>query len=264
MKLHVFQEGETKAEKIVFLHGFMGCGKDFSGLMKSLSYRYHSIAFDLPGHGCSTFDDFATDGGLESVSQVGSLILEQLSAAGIREFVLYGYSMGGRIAQAMCLQSPERIRHLVLESASFGIQDEVERQERYQRDCNLLNGVTTTADFRQFLEKWHLLPLFSTLSNTVLLDDLITSKLENDVHQLAHALRLMSVGNQPWYPLELNRTGVPMTYFYGEQDRKYKLIAQNSIVAIPRILLKGFEKASHNIHFQYLPEIVSALKDSLE
>ena len=172
--------------------------------------------------------------------------------------------MGGRIAQAMCLQSPGRIRHLVLESASFGIENEVERQERYQKDCNLLNGVGTTAEFRHFLEKWHRLPLFSTLRDTVLLDELIAAKLENSVQQLAQALHVMSVGNQPWYPPELNRIGLPVTYFYGEQDRKYKLIAQNSATAIPRIVLKGFENASHNIHLQFLPEIAQALKDLLE
>ena len=263
MKLHIHKEGKAQAEKIVFLHGFMGSGLDFTGLIQCFSAHFQCLAPDLPGHGQSLFKDFSDNEGPGSLTRVASLLLEQLSTAGIRDFTLYGYSMGGRIAQAMCLQSPERIRRLVLESASFGIRDEVERQHRYFRDRRLLTNIETETEFRRFLEKWHRLPLFSTLHHSVLLEDLITSKLNNDVRQLARALNLMSVGNQPWFPPELSRTGVPLTYFYGAQDSKYKTIARDVTADIPDITLKEFAGASHNIHVRFLPEIVSVLQEML-
>ncbi|MCP4578791.1 MAG: hypothetical protein GY846_21140, partial [Deltaproteobacteria bacterium] len=101
------------------------------------------------------------------------------------------------------------------------------------------------------------------LRGSSLLDDLKTSKLKNDIRQLDGALRLMSVGNQPWCAPELGRTGIPVTYFYGEQDIKYKAIALGLPNDIPAISLKAFTQASHNIHLQFLKEIVSALNELL-
>jgi len=263
MNIFCHQLGAPKPEKMVFLHGFLGSGGDFSRLMGLLSSDYACYAPDLPGHGCSLFKDSDVDEGLASMGDVAHLILEELSLQGVEEFVLYGYSMGGRIAQAMCLQAPTRIRHLFLESASFGIQDENDRKERYRKDGSLLEGLKTQADFRRFLEKWHRLPLFSTLAQSPLLEDLIVSKQGNDIRQLELALTLLSVGNQPWFATALNRIDVPISYFYGEQDHKYRSMAHDARKHIPRLTLKGFADASHNIHLQYLPEIVSALRDIL-
>ncbi|NQU62725.1 MAG: 2-succinyl-6-hydroxy-2,4-cyclohexadiene-1-carboxylate synthase [SAR324 cluster bacterium] len=263
MNLHWHQKGETPSKKMVFLHGFLGSGLDFTDLMQPLSSVFHCLAPDLPGHGQSLFKKSIANEGLRSFRDVASLILEQMPGKDSGDFVLYGYSMGGRIAQAMCLQAPERIRHLFLESASFGIRNVAARQERYRKDCSLFKGLITEAEFRHFLEKWHHLPLFSSLRQTPLLEELIASKQKNNARQLDRALTLMSVGNQPWLPPDLNRIDVPITYLYGEQDRKYTSIAQDARQAIPRISLKKFAQASHNIHIQFVPEIVAALKEIL-
>ena len=263
MKFHWTQHGDPGGEAIVFLHGFLGSSIDFKELVKVLAPRFQSFVPDLPGHGKSHFDPVGADEAEMSFYDVASSVLEQLTAQGVDDFVLYGYSMGGRVAQAMCLQAPGRIKHLVLESASFGIRNEIERRMRYEKDQLLLSGVTTTVEFYRFLEKWHRLPLFSTLAGTALLDELIVSKQRNDIRQLERALKVLSVGNQPCFMPELNEIDIPITFFYGDQDEKYKQLAHEAKEFIPRMSLRGFEKASHNIHVQFLPQIVLALHETL-
>ena len=46
---------------------------------------------------------------------------------GIEEAVWMGYSMGGRVCLCLGVTAPERCRALVLEGASGGIEDDVER-----------------------------------------------------------------------------------------------------------------------------------------
>lgn len=263
MNLHLIETGVDRSETLLLLHGFMGRGDALLDLADALSGRFHCILPDLPGHGRSLFEDPGSADGLSSLDDIADLLLDRISGLGIEKFYLYGYSMGGRIAQAVCIRAPERIHHLVLESASFGIREESERQERYEKDCRLLDGINTPADFSRFLEKWHRQPLFCTLRGVSLLDELKASKLENSVEQLSAALRVMSVGHQPWYLPALNGLVVPVTYLYGGRDDKYRAAAESVRGHVPRVVLKEFPHASHNIHLQFLPELLGVLDDLL-
>ncbi len=45
--------------------------------------------------------------------------------------------MGGRLALTFALQYPERVRKLILESASPGLPTDEERQDRRKKDADL-------------------------------------------------------------------------------------------------------------------------------
>ena len=255
--------GPSDAPVIVFLHGFMGQAKSFRIIMEALAESFRSIAFDLPGHGVSLFGSIDCLNVLRGMDDTAALILKDLKSLDIHRFTLYGYSMGGRIAQHIALASPEQINRLILESASFGIADTKDRVERLKRDQSLMADIKTQEDFRAFLLDWYSLPLFRTLRTTPHLQNLITEKLNHPVAEYQRALNILSVGGHSFLAKPLAKRKFPISYFYGEEDEAYSETARQIKSMLPDVTVKIFKNASHNIHIQYPKEIISTIREIL-
>lgn len=262
--LHIARFGRTRAGGVplVFLHGFMGSHASFEQTAGFLPDWVRPMGIDLPGHGRSRFAGSASIGSLQSAQDVAALILSDLRLSGIDSFFLYGYSMGGRIAQQAALAAPERVRHLIVESAAFGIADAGERIKRYENDCRMLPGIDSAAELEAFLKKWHDMPLFRTLGRD-LKKRLIAAKKKNAYPELKRALSLLSVGNQPYMLPSLASAPFPMTFFYGKEDEKYVQIAADAAQHLPDARFRFFPGASHNIHAQYPQKIALAIAEIL-
>jgi len=248
--LHIRFYGRDTGVPLVFLHGFMGSAASFETLAGLLPDAIRPVGIDLPGHGQSRFDRLACSVAPGSFMDVARTISADLEAAGIDRFYLYGYSMGGRVAQAVALIAPEKIRCLMIESAGFGIVCPKERNERYAADRRLLADISGPADFDAFLDRWHDLPLFRTLSPE-LKASLKAAKKNNAVSELVCALELLSVVNQPFFLPELAEAPFPVALFCGAADEKYRTIAEDAAKKIPGARLFVFPDASHDIHVQY-------------
>lgn len=257
--LHYEEEGCGKDGVFVFLHGFMGNCRSLRPVMAPLAQGRRCVAFDLPGHGRSRFGQSGRLQGLRSMEDGAGLILADLETLGIERFSLYGYSMGGRIAQNMALLAPGRIERLILESASFGIDDPEQRKARYLRDRELLAGIRTKKEFAAFLDQWYRLPLFRTLRGTPHLPEIIREKLGNDVAELQRALSIFGVGNHPFLAGRLAGLGLPIHYFYGEMDEAYADAGRNVRTRLPELAVREFPRASHDIHSQFPEKILDAI-----
>lgn len=261
--LHCEEKGDPTAPVIVFLHGFMGQAASWRTVMESLADGFHCIAFDLPGHGASLFGSIDHLSRLKGMEETAGLILRDLDARGIRRFNLYGYSMGGRLAQHIALASPDRIERLILESSSFGIADAGERAVRLKRDRAMMAQIQTREGFRSFLTDWYHLPLFRTLAGTAHLQGLVEEKLNHPVAEYRRALRLLGVGGHSFLAGHLAELPIPVFYFCGEQDEAYTQTARQIKALLPDMAVRVFKDASHNIHIQYPQEISRAIRDAL-
>ena len=253
---------KQRSEPLVLLHGFMGSVDAMTPLMDRLKPTVACIALDLPGHGRSRFAESRRLRGLRRFDEVAELVLEDLTRLGVDRFGLYGYSMGGRIAQAMGLAAPERISQLILESASFGMPDPEARVARHRQDEARLAPIQSAEDFRRFLEQWHQMPLFAELGPTLTARQ-IQAKARNDITELRHALRLMSVGNQPHLLDDLARLGRPATMFYGERDEKYRRLAADAAARWSGLQKRGFAGAGHAVHVQFPDALAAAIRTVL-
>ncbi len=262
--LHYEEFGHRDSGAFVFLHGFMGNRHSLKAITEPLAGTCHCLAFDLPGHGRSLFDrkDFLNS--LRTLEDVANLVLRDLEALGVNRFSLYGYSMGGRVAQNIALLAPDRIERLVIESASFGIADPEERQQRYLRDLALLANVRTEKDLAAFLEGWYRLPLFRTLDGTPALQRILRERRDNSIEELRRALKIMSVGNHSFFAERLAVLHFPLFYFCGEKDEAYTGTAQKMKEGIPRMNVTVFRDASHNVHAQFPEQILGALERILK
>ena len=99
--------------KVLWLHGWGRTSADFEAAAGVLANEgIASVSLDLPGFGASPLPERA--GGSEYYAHLLDPVLDQL---GVEPIVLVGHSNGGRVATALTLARPERVRALVLSGA---------------------------------------------------------------------------------------------------------------------------------------------------
>ena len=107
---------------MILLHGFLGAPGDWelsvaSGLDAiGVTWRApwlpgHGIDASQPAYGAAKMEDF----------------FEHLDEIPLEDGTLAGYSMGGRLALHYALARPQRVRRLILEAASPGLESDEER-----------------------------------------------------------------------------------------------------------------------------------------
>ena len=118
-------------------HGFTGSSRSWGDpvVHRLVAEGLEPLALDLPGHGARA--------GIPSTEATLGATLAAIDAETehLDRFDLVGYSMGGRIALHVALSRPERVRRLVLESASPGLDTEEERVERRASDERLADRI---------------------------------------------------------------------------------------------------------------------------
>jgi 2-succinyl-6-hydroxy-2,4-cyclohexadiene-1-carboxylate synthase len=260
VKLHFQVRGDQSNPAILFLHGFLGLGEDWLEIAQDLSRDHFCVLPDLPGHGQSRelsghqpFDMAATS----------ETIINLLDDLKIDRVTLLGYSMGGRIALHTATRFAHRVKSLVLESASPGIEDDKERIDRAALD-DLRAEQIEHKGVATFVEQWYNAPLFDSLhAKQEKLALLKQSRLVHDPHALAAALRGLSVGRQPSLWQEIPRLDIPTLVITGASDMKYCDIADKMAALLPRSRQIIIGNAGHNSHFEQPQELLARLREFL-
>jgi 2-succinyl-6-hydroxy-2,4-cyclohexadiene-1-carboxylate synthase len=206
-------------ENVVLLHGFSGTRRAWDGVIAALDpERYRPLALDLPGHG----------GAADARRPItfGGCVQDVLAQAPAR-FTLCGYSLGGRVALHVALAAPERVRRLVLVSATAGIEDPAARAARREADGVLARELEETP-FEQFIERWRTQPLFASEPPAVgalARED----QRRNRPDALAAALRGIGAGEMAPLWDRLGDLPMPVAVVVGERDAKYRALGARMV-----------------------------------
>lgn len=110
--LHSILVGEDRggAERVVFLHGLFGRGKNFTRIAAGLQPEAVSLLVDLPNHGQSGWTEHF------DYAQLADLVADHLREgfAALGPVDVVGHSMGGKVAMVLALRHPELVRRLVV------------------------------------------------------------------------------------------------------------------------------------------------------
>lgn len=104
--MHFISSGEGSV--VILIHGLFGNLDNLKGLAKHLESSHKVIRVDVPNHGLSPHWD-AMD-----YPKLGQAILALMADNNIEQAHLVGHSMGGKIAMAAALASPEKVTSLVV------------------------------------------------------------------------------------------------------------------------------------------------------
>ena len=258
VRLNVDVRGEGPA--LLLLHGFTGSGATWAPHLDAWR-GFTAIAVDLLGHGESDAPPDPRRYTMERCIDDLSALLDEL---GIRRAAVLGYSMGGRLALRLALHAPERVSALVLESASPGIEDSTEREERVRSDGALADSIERDG-IEAFVDRWQALPLFATqarLPETVR-NELRRQRLSNDPVGLANSLRGIGSGAQEPVLDQLSDVSIPTLLLAGAEDEKYCALARRMAAALPCSKLEIVSGAGHTVHLEQPNAFASAVEEFL-
>ena len=241
---------------IVFLHGFLGSGDSFKEVVNGCKNFCNPITVDLLGHGQSEGAElhyrFSTK---EQMLDIVKLIQEQLSSP----VFLYGYSMGARLALNIAVQRPDLIQGLILESGTFGIESETERQARQALDGTRADEIL--GNYHHFLDTWHKMDLFK---HDRLDEQLYNIQKNQNPCWMANALLGFGTGTMPCLRNNLKKIIAPTLLFTGEFDSKFIQINQVIAKELPHAELLILKKCGHRVHANAPKEIIHHLKFFIE
>ena len=258
---HYHLEFVGAGEPLLLLHGFSGACATWHPVANALADRWRVIMLDSLGHGQS---DAPPSVEAYRMAAVAADILDLLDQLAIRRTHLLGYSMGGRLALYVALRYPERLRSLILESASPGLADETERAERRRRDQALAQFIEAEG-IPAFVDYWERLPLWASQSK--LPADILTAqrqqRLRNSALGLANSLRGLGTGAQPNLWPELLALQLPALLLASKADPKFHRINEAMAARMPRAQLRLIPAAGHNTHLENAPAFCRAVSSFL-
>jgi len=248
MPLFSQTQGSPQSPALVFLHGFLGNHHDWSETIQHLEERFYCIAIDLPGHGDSASVTTPLDKGFETTHRLIKNVLDDLK---IKEYILIGYSLGGRVALDYArTQQDDSLKALVLESCHTGYQTQDEKDERFEHDLIWAKRFATQSVI-QSLNEWYEQDIFNDLSCQQK-NNLVNKRSKNYGVCLANMLLATSLARQSDATPFLQRNAAqsnPLAVYYccGEKDNKFKTLGR-ALAKLPNIQLTEFAGAGHNTH----------------
>jgi pimeloyl-ACP methyl ester carboxylesterase len=113
--IKVYYEVYGAGEPIVLLHGaFYTIEMNWGGLIPELSKTRKVIAVELQGHGHTPYSDRKIDFPTLASDVEGVMNYLKIDSADV-----VGYSMGGSVAYQLTIQSPKRVKKLVIISSTY-------------------------------------------------------------------------------------------------------------------------------------------------
>lgn len=260
MKLHYDCVGPDDRPPLLFLHGFMGSGRDWDVVAAELSGRYRCVLVDLPGHGKTPFPPDPAEASIPGCAQALTELLDRLD---IPRAQVIGYSMGARLALALAAHHPSRVCGVVLESGSPGLATASERAKRREWDEAKARQLDTMP-LAEFLRAWYAQPLFASLARRPeLLATTLSQRANNDPAALALAMRAMGTGSQPSLWEQLAGIELPVHLIVGSEDRKYIDLARRIRRECPAATETIVLGCGHNVHLESSGVFANVLLDYL-
>ena len=115
----IFVREEGRGEPLLLLHGFGGCGSEWSAFVPRLAERYRVIMMDLRGHGGST-----NPGRTFTMRQSATDVLAVLDSLRLPQVRAVGISAGAMTLLHVATRHPGRVRGLVLIGGTTAFGDE--------------------------------------------------------------------------------------------------------------------------------------------
>lgn len=220
---------------LVFMHYFGGSAREWQSVMIQLADRYRCIAVDLRGHGDSAG---SSDG--YSVDEMAEDVICLIEKLAIRDFVLVGHSMSGKVALAIAAgtsnkRKPAGLRQLLLVSPSPPVPEPIPDDERQK----LLDGYGQRLAAEQTLKNITAADVSPAVREQIIADDLRTAKPAWD----AWLLR----GSREDISARMAAVDLPVHIIVGTKDRALPPDVQRKMVLpyLKNVTLETVDGAGH-------------------
>lgn len=222
------------------LHGAVGMAADFRGFAKRLATaKTGSRAVDLWRFlECQAMP--LADFGPALNADAGGEVFRGSGRA------LLGYSMGGRLALHALLEKNHPWQAAVIVSAHPGLESPAERETRRASDAEWATKALT-GNWQDFLDAWNAQPV---LGQTTLRDPQASGRLVMRRREIARSFVDWSLGAQQPLWERLHEITVPILWVVGENDAKFRSLAERAVAQIPRAKLAVAPGSGHRVPWE--------------
>ncbi len=248
INLEYFNSFDRKKKTNLMLHGITGSLDDWREIHSSLNPNFNYIGIDLVGHGNSDSPVIVDKYNPQAISKQINDFLINLS---IEQVIICGYSMGGRAALSFAIDHPNKIKGLILESTTAGIESKKIRSERIKTDEEIAHYIESH-NIEEFVGLWMSKEIFNTqrrFSNEKL-KNIRKKKTLNSKIGLANSLRGFGTGRMDYFGNKLNQTNCPVLLITGEFDTEFTKINSALKKKFPNAKHRIIKNAGHNTHIE--------------
>lgn len=245
--LNVLEQGNGPLS-IVFLHYFGGSALEWQVVMNRLSDQYRCLAIDMRGHGNSdapatgyTVDDMACD------------ITDLIELANVRNFVLVGHSMSGKVALAIAACQPAGLQLLVAVSPSPPVPEPIPDNERKK----LLEGHGRRSAAEQTLRNITEVAVSDETQEQIITDDLRTAQVAWNAWLLA--------GSKEDISARMVSITIPVAIIVGSKDRALPPDVQTRLVLpyLKQATLDTIDQAGHLLPWEVPDKLATFIKKKI-
>lgn len=173
---------------------------------------------------------------------------------------LLGYSMGGRMALHALLENDHPWQAAVIVSAHPGLEIETERAARRAADAEWATQALA-GNWQSFLAAWNAQPI---LSGVPMCDSQASGSLIMRRREIARSFVDWSLGTQEPLWDRLNEIKIPMLWIVGENDPKFRALAERAVSLMPNANLVIAPAAGHRVPWEstswFTDQVASFLK----
>lgn len=222
------------------LHGAVGMAADWRGFAKRLAAeKTGSRAVDLWRFlDCQPMP--LADFGRALNADAGGEVFRGSGRA------LMGYSMGGRLALHALLEQNHPWQAAVIVSAHPGIESEAERESRRAADAAWATKALM-GNWQEFLKEWNAQPL---LADSAIRDPQATGSLVMRRREIARSFVDWSLGAQDPLWDRLRGISIPVLWVAGENDARFRALAERAVAEIPHATLAIAPAAGHRVPWE--------------
>jgi pimeloyl-ACP methyl ester carboxylesterase len=228
----MFYEVQGKGEPLILIHGLGITHEMWGWQVKDLKKDFQVIVYDLPGHG-----------GTENIlpeKEIYRGLVDDLKGLmdhlGLEQANLCGLSLGGRVALAMAIHEPERVKRLIISSTFDKIQGIGETFTTWL-GTRMLKKMTLERIVKTSAKSFFPTP---ELQKAAQLYSREAMKVQKEA-----ILRLSYAASEVDYSSGLTLINVPTLVFVGEKEKAMIKIARRIAKAIPHAQLEVIPGVGH-------------------
>jgi len=158
---------------------------------------------------------------------------------------LLGYSMGGRLALHALLEKDHPWQAAVIVSAHPGLESDAERETRRASDAAWAT-MALAGNWQDFLTKWNAQPLLGGAMR----EPQASGSLIMRRREIARSYVDWSLGAQEPLWERLHQITVPVLWVAGDNDVKFRALAERAVSLIPRATLAIAPAAGHRVPWE--------------
>jgi lipase len=251
VSLNRHEWGEPGLPVLVCLHGVTSHGRHFAKLAERLADRFHVLAFDLRGHGSSSW---------EPPWNLEQHAADVLAAAPDERCSWLGHSFGGRVASEVAAAAPDRVERLVLLDPAIRIPPHVAiaAAENARRDRSY-------ASFGEGIDRRYEESVLTTAPRELVEEELRVHLLEDDEgryrYRYCQSTVVAAYGEMAREPPPFEQVRVPTLLVLGETSYlPYDDLLGAHSAALGELLEVARIPAGHTVLWDALDHTVGAVE----